>query len=377
MPAAAPSALSEALHRGLSALTEQRDLPDYMALLLDLLEPLLRFDAGVVLQRGDDHVVVLAARGYAPACVAERYALDEQPGLRYMLDYGEPLLVDNVLAYPDWQVGPRLDRRRSLLGYPVAVDGHVEAFIVLDSLQLRGFSEAQLETVQVFADQASLALTLAALRDRGRMLDLMVMRQRAAGTAHSSLQHILVGARLLSDLMPSVVASKRNPSAELRLLNELLVDAAIEARLLQIELFPETMDDVPLASLVDLLSEAARKRSEVPVSVEVLGTLPVLPPAVKLGLFRIIQEALQNALTYAEGSQIVVRLRATGTGIAVDVIDDGRGFDLNLLPIGHFGVQIMQEQATAIGATVKIESEPGGGTRVGMCWDAPVSGGGL
>ena len=50
------------------------------------------------------------------------------------------------------------------------------------------------------------------------------------------------------------------------------------------------------------------------------------------------------------------------------VQDDGRGFDAGDIPAGHMGLEIMQNRLSAIGATLEIESQPGGGTRITAIW---------
>jgi signal transduction histidine kinase len=84
-------------------------------------------------------------------------------------------------------------------------------------------------------------------------------------------------------------------------------------------------------------------------------------------LYRIAQEALTNVMRHVQATTVTVTISAIGDTIRMVIADDGRGFD----PAGRtsmerpsWGLLIMEERAHAIGATLRIESSPGSGTRV-------------
>ena len=95
-----------------------------------------------------------------------------------------------------------------------------------------------------------------------------------------------------------------------------------------------------------------------------LGSIPsALPPAVEVGLYRIAQEALQNALRHAAASRILIRLEASPEMMRLTIEDDGRGFVIGEAG-GRFGLVGMQERARLLGGSFRVESSPGSGTRV-------------
>jgi two-component system nitrate/nitrite sensor histidine kinase NarX len=108
-------------------------------------------------------------------------------------------------------------------------------------------------------------------------------------------------------------------------------------------------------------------RTGVPVSVNADVECP-LPAEVQVALYRIAQETLNNAAKHAEASQVDVQLRCKAGWAILSIRDDGRGFDTDHIPPGHFGVGIMRERASAVGAELKIESETGRGTQVTVVW---------
>jgi signal transduction histidine kinase len=92
-----------------------------------------------------------------------------------------------------------------------------------------------------------------------------------------------------------------------------------------------------------------------------------LPPEVEIQLVRIVQEALANVRKHAQAANATVRLALDDGVLAIEVADDGRGFDPGLerrTGWPRFGLQTMRERAQALGGRFELESKPGAGTRV-------------
>ncbi len=98
---------------------------------------------------------------------------------------------------------------------------------------------------------------------------------------------------------------------------------------------------------------------------EAVPAKPVkIPPAVEVGLYRIAQEALQNALRHADASRVMLRLETAPDRFRLLIEDDGRGFVIEDAAEGRFGLLGMRERARLLGGTLQIESAPGTGTRI-------------
>jgi signal transduction histidine kinase len=91
-----------------------------------------------------------------------------------------------------------------------------------------------------------------------------------------------------------------------------------------------------------------------------------LPPDLMLCLFRVVQEALHNALKYSKAKTVSVDLRARSGGIVLAVADDGVGFDVDAVWGRGLGLISLGERVEAIGATLDIRSSPGSGTRLNV-----------
>ena len=93
------------------------------------------------------------------------------------------------------------------------------------------------------------------------------------------------------------------------------------------------------------------------------GLRQPLAPEVEQQVYRIAQEALNNALKHAQATSVTVYLRSEGKGVALEVVDNGQGFDHNKLDdTGGLGLINMKERAEQFNGLLEINSVPGQGT---------------
>ena len=89
-----------------------------------------------------------------------------------------------------------------------------------------------------------------------------------------------------------------------------------------------------------------------------------LPPEVTLCVFRVVQEALKNALKYSAAREVALSLKGTPAGLMVTIADDGTGFDVGAAWGKGLGLVSMSERLEAMNGTFEIHSSPGAGTRI-------------
>jgi len=100
----------------------------------------------------------------------------------------------------------------------------------------------------------------------------------------------------------------------------------------------------------------------------IFGAYRPLPPGVEREIQRVAQEAIHNVKKHANAATLNVQLEYGPREIALEIRDDGRGFDSTISPAdsssGHYGLTGMRERAASIGGTLEITSKPGAGTTV-------------
>jgi signal transduction histidine kinase len=138
-------------------------------------------------------------------------------------------------------------------------------------------------------------------------------------------------------------------------------------RSMLLELRPAALEEAKLDSLLRQLAEAVTGRARLAVALSIAEP-PSLPRDVQIALYRIAQEALNNAARHARAARVDLELRARSQGLELRVADDGRGFDAARVSSEHLGLRIMRERADAIGALLTIESERERGTAVTVTW---------
>jgi signal transduction histidine kinase len=103
------------------------------------------------------------------------------------------------------------------------------------------------------------------------------------------------------------------------------------------------------------------------MDVVVTGDVRPLHPEVEATLLRIVQEALSNIAKHARASRVGVTLTYLDHELALDVRDDGCGFD-PCIPhrSGSFGLRSMRQRAELVAGVLEIESHPGDGTALSV-----------
>ena len=121
-----------------------------------------------------------------------------------------------------------------------------------------------------------------------------------------------------------------------------------------------------LIGLVPALLALQREmeRSDIVVNLVYEDVPSSLPPDLTLCVFRVVQEALQNAVKHSGAREVSVRLTGGDNGLTLTVADDGTGFDVEGALGSGLGLISMRERLEAIGGTMTIQSAPGAGTRL-------------
>ena len=276
---------------------------------------------------------------------------------------------DPILEPEQWaRLTSLFSRYGALLVVPLMVKDDIYGAIALYYHEPREFTREETELAFAFGDQAALAIENARLRIQAEQMAVAAERSRLARDLHDAVTQTLFSTSLIADVLPRLW--ERDQNEGLRRLNELrqLTRGALaEMRALLLELRPATLSEVGVGELLRQLTEAITGRARVPITLTVDGQ-PQLQPDVQIALYRIAQEALNNVARHANASQAAVYLHCRADEIELRISDNGQGFDPSCVALEHLGLSIMRERAEAIGATLRVESQPGSGAQVIVIW---------
>ncbi len=162
----------------------------------------------------------------------------------------------------------------------------------------------------------------------------------------------------------------RDPDAAQKALTELhwLSQGALaEMRALLLELRPAMFEKQELATLLRHLTDGVMARTRIPIGTTIVGQCH-LPEDVRITLYRVAQESLNNIIKHAEATEANLTLHCEPDGVILTIRDDGCGFDPAAVEFGHMGISIMRERTQAIGAEFDLESKPDQGTKITVTW---------
>jgi signal transduction histidine kinase len=288
---------------------------------------------------------------------------------------GAMLEVEEPYRTPDIRRDPRFHgwwprahpEMRSFLGVPiVSRNGVIGAFYLTDKEAASEFEHEDEELIVMLAAHAAIAIENARLYERSRELSIVEERNRLALELHDAVSQKLFGLVLSAEAVETLL--ERDPGearAELERLRTLAQEAMDELRSLVFELRPAALESEGLATALRKHVRVLRRAHPAAIELQVVGE-PPREPALEREVFRIAQEALQNALRHADAARLDVRLDATNGRLVLSVEDDGAGFDPDAIEVRsrRLGLTSMEERARAVGGTLTIESRPGAGTTV-------------
>jgi len=125
---------------------------------------------------------------------------------------------------------------------------------------------------------------------------------------------------------------------------------------------PSMLDDLGLVSALEWYAREVSRSSNTEVEVKAENVSETLPDSLMVCIYRVVQEAVNNARRHAHAKNVTVEVKQTDTVVQVQIRDDGSGFDgKRIRGIGLLG---MDERVKRLGGTLTIDSAPGAGTTI-------------
>jgi signal transduction histidine kinase len=190
-------------------------------------------------------------------------------------------------------------------------------------------------------------------------------RARVARELHDSTAQILTAVMLQ---LGAAARESTSPALDARIatLRELASDALEEVRLLSHTMHPRVLDDLGLAAALEWLARQTQAQETLDVQVVALDFDPPIPAPLAAALYRVAQETLRNAARHANARHVDVSLHRDGAAAVLEIVDDGRGFDVERAEARRPGMGLfsMRERVGLVNGRLTVSSVPGRGTQI-------------
>lgn len=202
-------------------------------------------------------------------------------------------------------------------------------------------------------------------------------RQRIAHEIHDTLAQGLSSIQMLlhaaerdldspagAPLAPAAVAKAQQ---RIDLARQTAAHNLQEARAMIAALQPAGLKETSLSAAMSRMAAGFAAAGDMTIEVETDGEAHQLPMKVEAAALRIAQGAVGNVVKHAQATRARITITYSHDELRVDVVDNGRGFDLDAVRstpagLGHIGLSAMSRRAEELGGSVTVESTPGGGT---------------
>lgn len=270
------------------------------------------------------------------------------------------------------------------IAVPLRTGDNLYGFVVLNFLGSYQLTEARKALFDGLASQLTVALNNALLfrrvaekdETRRRLLNRVVSaqeeeRKRIARELHDetgqALSALILHLDLVQAALPENAVQARARLAQLHAAADRMLD---EIHKLILDLRPSILDDLGLIAAVRWYQKSRLEPTGVGGKFTCVGEEYRLPSEMEVALFRIAQEAITNALKYAQAKTVDIAMRFDPDRIVLEIVDDGVGFELSEVARRRgqgapcFGLLGMEERAALFGGTFDVITSPGAGAKV-------------
>lgn len=247
---------------------------------------------------------------------------------------------------------------------PVQTSGEIK-WIARETTQLK---EAKLKSREINKERIEKSVKEQQYRSALILEGQEEERKRLSREIHDGVGQMLSAMKLL---LESFNPSSTPMKMRLNDAKDLMKSIIQEVRRVSFNLTPSSLDDFGLVPALNKFCEEINAVTKPEIKfVNETKFINRLESNIETNLYRIIQEAVNNAIKYAKASHITVTISHTINNLNISVEDDGKGFDFGRVErSGHFekaghGIFNMRERTSYIGGEFRMDTELGKGTRI-------------
>lgn len=190
-------------------------------------------------------------------------------------------------------------------------------------------------------------------------------QQRIGQDLHDGLCQYLAAISCAASALRNDLQKTSSPEAQAAAeIAELLKQGVTQTRNLSRGLFPVQMDEAGLESALDELAASASRLLNIECEFEAIGRVPIYDNAAATHLYRISQEALNNATRHGQATRVSIALMGEGDVVTLSIADNGKGLPKAPEKIDGMGLKIMAYRAHLINGWLEVANNPDGGVIV-------------
>lgn len=191
-------------------------------------------------------------------------------------------------------------------------------------------------------------------------------RRRISREIHDGPAQMMANVLIRADIVDRTYR-ERSPEealAEIKSMRKMVRESLYEVRRIIYDLRPMALDDLGLVPTIRKYLQTLSDYHGLTIHFHEQSNQERLEEKYEVAVFRLTQEAVQNAIKHAEATEIDVKLVVSRTRVNVSVKDDGKGFALDETKSQSFGLIGMRERVDMLDGTLELTSNPGKGTHV-------------
>ncbi|WP_078555838.1 sensor histidine kinase [Bacillus alkalicellulosilyticus] len=191
-------------------------------------------------------------------------------------------------------------------------------------------------------------------------------RKRLSREIHDGPAQMMANLLLRSELIERIYNERgiQEALSEIKDLRKMVKLSLGEVRRIIYDLRPMALDDLGLVPTLSKYIKTFAEHTNMKLSFKNVGKEKRIPPQLEVALFRLVQEALQNAYKHANATEVEVKIEITDKKVIILVKDDGQGFDMKEKKEGSFGLIGMKERINMLKGEMKITSKLNVGTTI-------------
>ncbi len=301
-----------------------------------------------------------------------------------VMEKGHPVVVPD-LGYYGSNAGRALQAAglRALVHIPLVSRGVALGTLCIASIHPRDYQPTELELLMALGSQIAVGIENARLYEelerreqlRGELLEKVITaqedeRKRIARDLHDDTSQSL--SALIYSLEALEAQCPNSPMREALVTMRQRVTQILDGiHKLIFDLRPSMLDHLGLFVALRWYAETHLQPLGMRVHLEERGTLRRLPSRMETALFRVVQEAINNIVKHAGARNVHLNFDCSNSVVAIDIVDDGIGFDLN--EVAHsadrrrgLGLAGMQERVGLLGGKISFITYPGHGTHIAI-----------